>query len=62
VKPPRLCGQFISDPDLGVDHRGRHACATCHLIGEPGDARHTLPDVPAQAVVAGRYEHEEAEG
>lgn len=51
--------QFIPDPDVPADPRdpdGRGACATCHLIGEPGDHHHALPDVPAQAEHRGRYE------
>lgn len=44
--PPHL---FVLDPDLGADIKGRGVCATCHLPGEAGDARHTLPDVPEQA-------------
>jgi hypothetical protein len=46
---PRICGQFVPDPDVPADHQGRQACANCHLIGTPGDAHHTLPDVPEQA-------------
>lgn len=55
--PPHV---FVVDPDVPADHQGRHACR-CGLIGEPGDAHHTLPEVPEQAVVAARYEHEEGE-
>lgn len=64
MKPakPKLCGLFTPDPAVPPDHNGRQACARCGLMGEPGDAHHTLPDVPEQAVVASRYEHEEAEG
>lgn len=60
----RVCGPFVPDPDVPAltDNRGvvtqLGACARCHLIGQAGDSHHTLPVVPAQAVVAGRYEHE----
>jgi len=52
---------FVPDPDLAPhpkDIETRGVCLTCHLLGEPGDPRHTLPDVPEQALVASRYEHE----
>jgi hypothetical protein len=55
----RHCGPFIPDPDVPPDHLGRSACKQCHLVGRPGDAHHTLPDVPEQSVVAARYEREE---
>ncbi len=42
-----------------VDADTPGCCAQCHLPGEAGDPRHTLPVVPEQAVVAGRYEHGE---
>jgi hypothetical protein len=51
---------FTADPDVPPDHRGRRACV-CGLLGEPGDPHHTLPDVPEQAEVRGRYDHEELE-
>jgi hypothetical protein len=35
---------FVRDLDLPPDHNGRGACATCHLIGRPDDAHHTMPD------------------
>ncbi len=55
--PPHL---FQRDPDLPPDRNGRYVCRAtgCHLVGEPGDAHHTLPDVPEQATVAARYDHE----
>lgn len=57
--PPRVCGGvFQPDPDLGTDVNGRRVCR-CGLIGEPGDAHHTLPVVPEQAAVAARYDPEE---
>ena len=40
---------FVPDPGVPADQNGRQACATCHLIGEAGDAHHTLPDRPAGA-------------
>lgn len=44
--PHRVCGGiFTPDPDLPADHNGRHACR-CGLVGEPGDAHHTLPERP----------------
>lgn len=61
TKPPQRCGGvFTADPDVPADHRGRRACV-CGLLGEPGDPHHTLPDVPEQAEVRGRYDHEELE-
>lgn len=50
---------FAPDPDIPPGMDGRGACASCHLIGEPGDARHTMPVVPEQAEVRRRYDHEE---
>lgn len=37
--PPHL---FRPDPDVPPDQNGRRACL-CGLVGEPGDAHHTLP-------------------
>lgn len=34
---------FVVDPSVPADMDGRGACAVCHLMGKPGDARHTLP-------------------
>lgn len=52
----RVCGGiFTPDPDLPADHNGRRACR-CGLVGEPGDAHHTLPPAPeedAQSRAAG---------
>lgn len=48
VKPKtRVCGGlFTPDPDLPADpYDGRRTCR-CGLLGEAGDAHHTLPDVP----------------
>jgi hypothetical protein len=51
----RACGGvFTADPELPPDSRGRQVCR-CGLVGEPGDAHHKLPDVPAQAEVRHRY-------
>lgn len=51
---------FVPDPEVPADPRdpdGRGACSTCHLIGEPGDPRHTLPPAgPEQAAHVRRYE------
>lgn len=36
---------FVADPDVPpdpLDRTGRRACR-CGLLGEPGDAHHTLP-------------------
>lgn len=37
---------FVTDPDVPPDHLGRGACRApgCHLMGQPGDAHHTMPD------------------
>jgi hypothetical protein len=56
TKPPKSSVRphlFVVDPDTPG------CCLNCRLVGEPGDPRHTLPTVPEQAVVAGRYEHED---
>lgn len=40
---------FAPDPDLPhATLDGRRVCAACHLVGKPGDDRHTMPDVPEQ--------------
>lgn len=45
----RVCGGlFTPDPTLPADQAGRQVCR-CGLIGEAGDAHHTLPDVPEMA-------------
>lgn len=41
---------FIVDPDVPADHKGHGACAVCGLMGEPGDAHHTLPEAPTEDV------------
>jgi hypothetical protein len=41
--PPHV---FVADPDLPphpADLEQRSVCATCHLLGAPGDAHHQLP-------------------
>lgn len=50
--PPHL---FVVDPDIPADHNGRRTCR-CSLVGEAGDAHHTLPDIPEQAEHLRRYE------
>lgn len=48
--PPHV---FVPDPDLRphpADLEKRSVCAVCHCLGEPGDARHTMPDAPPQDV------------
>ena len=49
VKPTVRTHMFIPDPDLPADLNGRGVCLSCHLVGQPDDAHHQLPDVPAQA-------------
>jgi hypothetical protein len=46
----RCGGIFQPDPDVPADPLDRTAAryCMCGLRGEPGDAHHTLPDVPAQ--------------
>ena len=50
---------FVADPDLRphpADLEKRAVCATCHVLGEPGDARHAKPgqpDVDARGLAAG---------
>lgn len=48
---------FVPDPDVPPDHTGRRACAApgCHLMGEPGDAHHTVPppEPDARSAAAG---------
>lgn len=64
TKPPpsRVKPHVLSlDPDIPPDLDGRGTCR-CGLLDLPGDPRHTLPTVPAQAEVASRYEHEDEEG
>lgn len=49
MKPRSGPHPFQPDPDLPADHQGRKVCAACHLVGQPGDAHHDVPDVPEQA-------------
>lgn len=49
---------FVLDPDVPADHKGRPYCR-CGVPAIDGDKRHTLPDVPEQAEVRARYDHEE---
>lgn len=55
----RICGGiFTPDPAVPRDQKGRATCR-CQLVGEPGDAHHTLPDAPEQAEHVRRYEGDE---
>lgn len=36
---------FVPDPTVPADQNGRQVCR-CGLLGEAGDAHHTLPSVP----------------
>jgi hypothetical protein len=55
----RCGGLFTADPDVPADQNGRQVCR-CGLLGEAGDAHHTLPDAgPEQAAHLRRYETEE---
>ncbi len=48
--PPRVCGGvFQPDPTIPPDQSGRATCR-CQLVGEPGDAHHTLLDTPVRDV------------
>jgi len=40
---------FVPPPPDELDVNGRGACQRCGLVGEPGDAHHTLPDPPSEA-------------
>ena len=50
---------FAADTDVPADHLGRRACSQCHVMGRPGDARHTMPDVPEQAEARARIGEKE---
>jgi hypothetical protein len=44
AKPKLICGGiFTPDTDIPPDHNGRRTCR-CGLLGEPGDAHHTVPE------------------
>lgn len=47
-KPSRVHPhQFVQDPDMPPDHRGRHTCKTCRIVGQPGDPHHpAAPPLP----------------
>lgn len=50
---------FVADPELPADINGRQVCARCHLVGQPDDAHHAMPDTPhddAQRRAAGEKE------
>lgn len=43
---------FRADPDLRphpADLEKRAVCVACHLLGEPGDAHHTMPSAVTDA-------------
>ena len=50
---------FVPDPDVPPDHNGRGTCR-CGLVGEPGDAHHTMPEPVDDA--ASRAAGERSEG
>jgi hypothetical protein len=55
----RVCGGiFRPDPDLPADHNGRWTCH-CGLLGEPGDAHHTVPEAADDARSRAAGEKEE---
>ena len=39
----------LATPPDPLDRKQRHPCAVCHLVGEPGDAHHTVPPPIADA-------------
>jgi hypothetical protein len=50
AKPRRTPHVFVADPELRphpADLEQRGVCAICHLVGEPGDAHHTVPEPTA---------------
>jgi hypothetical protein len=56
AKPTGTPHPFVADAEVPADHLGRGVCLVCHLVGQSGDAHHTLPEIPAQAAVLARYE------
>jgi len=63
VKPAHrlVCGGiFTPDPDLPADHQGRRTCR-CGLLGAPGDAHHTVPEVEPDARSAAAGERSETD-
>jgi hypothetical protein len=52
--PPHL---FREDTTLPPAQDGKKVCR-CGLVGEPGDAHHTMPDAPqdVRQLAAGEYE------
>lgn len=50
---------FQPGPADELDTNGRGACQACHLLGEPGDAHHTVPDVEPDARSAAAGERSE---
>lgn len=58
---PRLCpGLFAADPALPADSKGRHVCARCGRVGEPGDVRHPAPKPLSPAAAAAYAAHHAA--
>jgi len=55
----RVCGGIFT-PDLSIppDHNGRKTCV-CSLLGEPGDAHHTVPEPAPDARSAAAGERSE---
>ena len=51
----------LADRDVPADQNGNLFCRRCSLAIVDGDPRHTLPEVPAQAEVLGRYDREGGE-
>jgi hypothetical protein len=60
-KPTGRPHLFVADPTVPLDQSGRATCR-CQLVGEPGDAHHTLPDVPEQAEHRRRIGEDGGEG
>lgn len=40
AKPTGRPHPLLPDRTIPADHEGRLACATCRLMGKPGDAHH----------------------
>jgi hypothetical protein len=60
AKPTGRPHLFVADPDVPPDQSGRATCR-CQLVGEPGDAHHTLP-VMSERDVQERAAGERGEG
>ena len=49
AKPTRITRHpFVPDDTIPPDHRDRHTCRSCHMVGQPGDGHHLGVDEPAQ--------------